>query len=167
MDSLEYEVRLGVRHGKTFNPSIGQREHDLLVNILKEHTSFVHNLHEYTDTYFTDSLRHNSYTNRTEVKTKIHQNDQIFGKYTIRCCTSKEEPIQKNCTNMVAKHVRQKRRHRFSTERFHIDLTHIQNIGSYELEIEATKRFSRKYSSEFIKNVLISELKNLVASTNL
>lgn len=167
MDSVEYEVRLGIKTGRCVSSNIGRRAYDLLLETLYSCKDLAHSKMSETDTYYTNSLRRSSASNALESKVKVLQEDQRFGKFNIRYCVSFEDAVCPEQGVPPAKFTREKERHRFSNRRLNIDLTHIRNTDSYELEIEATRDYAWARSSAHIKAMLIDELKNLVSCANL
>ena len=167
MDSLEHEVRLGIRGGKSFNPNIGKMAFDKMLGLLASSKHFEPSKFEDTDSYISDDVRFSSRNQALEQKTRLTQTDTAMGMFVLRFCIAREQKLKGGIGGRVVKHTRQKVRHRFSNGLLHIDLTHVKNTDSYEVEIEAEKTYASTHSSEHVQHYLEAEMRNLVSCANL
>ena len=162
---VEFEFRLGKQSKGGFDTNIGKNNYN---NILKTLQSFPNwrcsTVSSYKDTFYQNGLRINSSSNEAVTKSKLYASNKKLSPHTfdIRFAICLETPaVQNNESDEI--YVRDKTRHSFRHEFFRIDLTHITNIDSYELEIEIVDMdYARKHSPSFIITCILKEVVNLI-----
>tara|TARA_B100001093_G_scaffold3139_1_gene3212 strand:- start:1689 stop:2165 length:477 start_codon:yes stop_codon:yes gene_type:complete len=155
---IEYEIRIS---------NIGKSNFDTILSILNSCPYFEKLIIDETETYYSSNIRFNNRTNQLQSKIKLFIIDESYHNFNIRFCKSKEETIHQNINSYTAKFTRQKHRIRFIHKHWHIDLTHVINNNTYELEIEIDNNYGNTHSTSFIHKILTNELKNLLTWANL
>ena len=168
-NDIEVELRIGKIRRTGFDTNIGKAAYErILQNLLcyKHWTKF------YKSTYsevFYDGFRKNLDTNEVVCKSKLYANNKKLNNvYDIRFSINTEVPQNSDDVHSEETHRREKIRHSFYHSFFRIDITHITNLNSYELELEITDlNYAKKHSAIFIIKCLVDESLNLVSCTNL
>lgn len=165
---MEYEVRVGIKMPRSVQSNIGYKMYSNIMKVLTECTSLEHRQDVYTDTYFSKDVRQNGLTNCVETKQKIFQQDEIFGRYNLRFCKSEEKLINNvNQSAYTKKYIRKKIRDTFVYKnQWKFDVTKIENTNSFELEIEALDTLQKFHSEDYIRRILMNEMKNLLKSAD-
>ena len=165
---IEIEVRLGKQTKAGFDPNLGIEMFTKIKSALDAYQKWK-DVIEYvqTDTIYDNGVRVSSPSGCTIKKTSVHKSTLPHNIFDIRFALSKETPAQHNLESKAIM-VREKHRTRYCHSFFAIDLTHVKNTNTYEIEIEVVDMtYAQSHSPKFIIDSLVDEMKNLVACTNI
>ena len=164
---IEIEVRLGKQTKAGFDPNIGIKMFTKIKKSLDAYQKWK-DVIEYvqTDNIYDNGVRVSTPSACTIKKTSLYKSTLTHTNFDIRFALSKETPAQHNL-KLKAIVVREKHRTRYCHSFFAIDLTHVKNTNTFELEIEVVDMtYTQSHSPKFIIDCLVDEMKNLVASAN-
>jgi hypothetical protein len=161
--NIEIEIRLGKlkRHG--FDPNIGKTAYDNILQMLNSYNLWTKSFSSsFTDIYY-GTIRHNDSTNEVIYKNKLYASNKKLNKdFDIRLAISQEITGQLPDSRETFR--RDKVRHSFFHTFYRIDITHITNCDSYELELEICDiAYAKKHVAAYLLDCLIKEIHNLLS----
>ena len=166
---LEIEFRLGKIVNNNFNTNIGFNNFTKLKNIFDLCNTWIEKLDfEYTDVFYNEIRcvldKKDCITKKTILKENIKNHS-----CDLRMCISQELPIVAKNSNENETFRRHKKRYRYSTSHWHIDLTKVvsNNITSYECEFEFNIHYARTHSIHFLKSYALKEINRILVCANI
>ena len=160
---IEIEIRLGKIKRTGFDPDIGKSAYENILKKLQSYNLWTSSFtSSFTDSYY-GNIRHNDATNEIIEKCKLYaSNRKLNNNIDIRLAISSEKAAQ--LPNSTETYKREKIRHSFVHSFYRIDITHITNCNSYELELEICDiDYARKHTSSYLLDCLIKEIHNLLS----
>lgn len=164
---VEVELRLGKKSGSSFLSNIGFANFTKLKTCLDSHNNWESKVDiKSSDEFFDDIRKTDDMYIR---KKKLHDNDvPLESGFCTRFVISQETPVTENFDKPPLSYIRDKHRYRYEHSHWYIDLTHITNLNTYELEIELKSiSYAKKHSYDYIHTLLSNEMNNLISCANL
>ena len=163
----EIELRLGKKSGSSFLSNIGYTNYIKIKKCLDSFTKW-QSIQEFkcSDEFFGDVRKSNDIVIQ---KKKLYDNDMCLNSgFSTRFVISQEIPLRTSLEEQPITYIREKNRSRYEDSHWYVDLTHITNLNTYELEIELKSiSYAKKHSYEYINSLLSSEMNNLISCANL